>query len=90
MNTNIISANCYRSGEIIFLSEGDEVPEGVALIASGPADEVRAAVEVMARHSRYDETLLVPGLPEADDNEQALTALRLFIGEVEKRLELQL
>ncbi len=70
-----ISAFCGRDGVIEF---GRQVPEGLLPIMRGRSREVRAIVEVCARHAYDGRTLLVPGLPEAENDEAALDALMRF------------
>lgn len=79
-----IKAVCYRSGQIRFLPF---VPRGAIEIASGPSDQLRPIVEAIARHAYDGHTLLVPGLPEAVNDDQALTVLEHFQDSVKKRLE---
>lgn len=68
-------AYVWRSGRIEF---GDVVPAGALLIGHG-GKAFRTRVEVYARHSRSGNGwLLVPGIPEAATDDDALLALRLF------------
>ncbi len=78
-----IKAVCWRSGQIRFLPF---VPKGAMEIASGTANKLRPIVESIARHAYDGHTLLVPGIPEADSDADALYALDRFAFEVEKRL----
>ncbi len=68
-------AYCWRSGEI---SVGKKRPEGTLPIAHGPATTLRRALTARARHAYDGRTLLVPGIPEAPDDGEALLALRRF------------
>lgn len=81
----MIRAYCYASGLIEF---GTKIPDGALIIARGPEKELRDFIEVKARHGYRmrrvggrptkvpgSETLLVPGLPEADNQHEALDAL---------------
>lgn len=71
---------CWPSGLIEF---GDEVPtdaqdgSGPIKIAEGPLCELRLALGVLARHGRFESagTLLVPGIPEAENQSRACFAL---------------
>lgn len=65
-------AFCYASGEIDF---GRRVPTGALKIASGPAKVLREKIEVAARHGYDGDTLLVPGVPEAENQTVAMDAL---------------
>jgi hypothetical protein len=69
------------------------MPEGALAIAAGPARKLRSIVQVLARESYpskrggKDTYLLVPGIPEAVDQNEALRCLFLFIDEVKDRLK---
>lgn len=69
-------AYCFASGEILF---GRKVPDGAILIATGPAEKLRRAIEPAARLAYDNRTLLVPGIPEADDQGQAGDALAKWV-----------
>lgn len=73
----------YRSGEIGF---GDQVAEGCLAIAQGDAMRLRTAVQAVARHAYDGQTLLVPGVPEADDDNDALNAVHAFCRRVHQRM----
>ena len=68
-------AYCFRSGEIEF---GEEVPEGGISVLEGDDAKVRARVEVRPRWAYDNKTLLVPGIPEANTDEEAEDALFRF------------
>lgn len=69
-------AYCYASGQIEF---APKIPEGALPIASGPDKTLREWICGVARHDYDGETLLVPGIPEAqDDQMKALDALKRF------------
>jgi hypothetical protein len=81
----MIRAYCYASGLIGF---DKRIPKGALVIARGPEKELREFIEVKARHGyktrnvngrptkiRGSDMLLVPGVPEADNQHAALTAL---------------
>jgi hypothetical protein len=78
-----MKAFAWQSGLIEF---GNRVPEGTLLIVEGPAKRVRSAVDVMARHSRTNDQLLVPGIPEAETDDDKLDALLVFAAMVRGRL----
>lgn len=66
---------------------GHHVPVGQLIIVDDPDDtKLRAAVEVVARHAYDGATLLVPGIPEADSDIDALDALIAFRRQVARRL----
>lgn len=81
----MIRAYCYPSGLIEF---GVSVPKGAIVIARGPKKELREFIDARARHGYRTrviggrrqkvpgtEHLLVPGIPEADNQHAALNAL---------------
>lgn len=68
-------AYCYRTGEIGFTD--DKLPKGCLPIARGDA-ELMARVEVHSRRAYDNVTLLVPGIPEANSDQEALDALFRF------------
>jgi hypothetical protein len=86
---SIIRAYCYASGLIGF---GTKIPKGALVIARGPEQPLREFIEVNARHGyrtklvngrpskiRGSDTLLVPGLPEAENQHAALDALHRWM-----------
>lgn len=73
-----------RRGVIGF---GHRVPANTLVIADDPNREhLHEVVEVLARHAYDGETLLVPGIPEADTDDQALEALIAFRRQVARDL----
>lgn len=81
---NKIRAYAFASGEIGFT--GNALPNGALLLAYGPVDIVRDTVEGNARRAYDNETLLVPGCPEAETQTAALEAFTKFF----ERVQLQL
>lgn len=69
-------AHCYRSGEIEISSENHIA--GCLLIAEGTMDELETKLSARARHAYDGETYLVPGVPEANDDNQAFHAVDVF------------
>lgn len=69
-------AYCWANGHIEF---GRKVPEGAIRFASGPAAVLRRAIEPAARLAYDNETLLVPGIPEAADQSTAGDALACWL-----------
>lgn len=69
-------AYCWASGLIQF---GARTPPGAIVIARGSASLVRPIVETAARHGHEAGVLLVPGVPEAADQQQGGDALELFM-----------
>lgn len=82
-------AYCYANGRIGF---GRKTPEGALPIAKAPAKKLRKAVMVIARMSYpskrggNDEVPLVPGIPEANNQNEGLDALLKFRMQVRSRL----
>ncbi|EKB8407002.1 host nuclease inhibitor protein [Salmonella enterica] len=76
-----ITAYCRASGLIEF---GHTLPEGALPIVTGSEKKVREEVEVLARHA-YNGELLVPGIPEAASQNEALEALVRFSRVIHER-----
>lgn len=74
---------CSRDGVI---GIGRRTPRGRLTLATGPGRALRSVVEVVARHAYDGSTLLVPGIPEAASDMEALEAARSFRGQVVRRL----
>lgn len=72
-----ITAYCFASGHIDF---GVTLPEGAIALATGEEKTVREIITGSARLSRHDnETLFVPGVPEAENQRDGITAVANFI-----------
>lgn len=72
-----ITAYCFASGHIDF---GVTLPEGAIALATGEEHTVREIITGNARLSRHDnETLFVPGVPEAENQREGITAVARFI-----------
>jgi hypothetical protein len=69
-------AYCYASGHIEF---GARCPDGALPIVRGDDRRVREFVAGVARHGYDGETLLVPGVPEAENERAALEKLVAWI-----------
>ena len=69
-------AYCFRSGVIELAPTMADVPEGAVPIAQGEDKTLRRRVTDKARHAYDGETLLVPGIPEAESEKDAYAALR--------------
>ncbi|MGF3028007.1 hypothetical protein ACQVP2_35100 [Methylobacterium aquaticum] len=74
---------CSRDGVI---GIGRRAPRGTLSLVSAPGRRLRRIVEVVARHAYDGTTLLVPGIPEAATDLQALEAARSFEAQVTRRL----
>lgn len=73
-------AYCFASGHIGF---GVRCPKGALPLVRGPARKVRNFIEPLARLAYDGKTLLVPGLPEAPNQTQALKSLHAFVDWIE-------
>lgn len=77
-----------RDGVIEF---GGFVPDGrLAIASSADADKLRSTIEGCCRHAYDGVTLLVPGIPEAENDDAALDALLAFNRGVHERLHRKL
>lgn len=74
MKAKELIAYCWASGLIQF---GYTLPYGAIEIARGRAGIVRRVITATARISRHNKELLVPGVPEASNDRQAILALEL-------------
>ncbi|WP_262032689.1 host nuclease inhibitor protein [Serratia liquefaciens] len=70
-----IKAYAWASGLIEF---GGKVPAGALLMLFGQEKEVKETIYAIARHSRTGKELLVPGVPEACNQDAAVDALISF------------
>lgn len=78
-------AYCFASGHIQF---GTHVPDGAIGIASGDRKKVLDIIASSARLSRVDnQTLFVPGMPEAACQRDGLAALAQYIQRLGKQNE---
>lgn len=69
-------AYCMSDGVIHVQAE---MPEGGIEIARGPAHQLRARLAVVARHGYTPGVLLVPGVPEAENQRDGSIALTEWI-----------
>lgn len=76
-------AYCYRSGQI---GLGSRLPKGALPIARAKGHQLRRTIEGLARWAYDNKTMLVPGIPEADSDVEALDALKRFAGQVARRM----
>ncbi|MBB4122943.1 hypothetical protein [Martelella radicis] len=70
-----VYAYCDRCGVIEFADCVDDIPTGMLVFATG-GDDLKAKVETKARHGYDSDTLLVPGVPEASTDEEAMSAFQ--------------
>jgi hypothetical protein len=83
MGEKTLAVFCDRSGVIGF---AHRAPKDVLVCGRGPAKHIRKAASVVARHGYDGKTLLVPGIPEAASDEQALEAAAWFRKQIALRL----
>ncbi|WP_273792397.1 host nuclease inhibitor protein [Brucella anthropi] len=77
-------AYCWRGGDIQI---SRRLPKGALKLGSAHGILLKKAVSVCARHSYDGHTLLVPGIPEADNDTEALEAVARFREQLARRLE---
>lgn len=77
-------AFCWRSGEI---DVARVAAPGALVLARGRFTTVTTAVEAIARHAYDGKTLLVPGIPEANSEEEALQAATTFAARLKDRVQ---
>ena len=70
-----MKAYAWKSGKIEF---GRKTPEGAMTITVGPAKHIKHVISAIARHAYDGVTLLVPGIPEAANEDDALDAFIAF------------
>lgn len=75
-------AYCWSTGEIEF---GEQKPEESIALATGPKCELKPFIASIARLAYDGHTLLVPGLPEANELRIRLAAVHEFIEQIRKR-----
>ncbi|MFA6966098.1 host nuclease inhibitor protein [Bosea sp. (in: a-proteobacteria)] len=66
---------CWRSGEVEVVSRA---PAGSVTLMRGPRKRLEKLLSACARHAYDGRTFLVPGVPEADTDQQALDAVERF------------
>ncbi|HEM6672529.1 TPA: host nuclease inhibitor protein [Citrobacter koseri] len=70
-----IIAYAWASG---LIELGPELPDGALPIITGEENRIRDLINIWARHSRTGEQLLVPGVPEAQNQHEGCNALMTF------------
>jgi hypothetical protein len=81
-----LTALADSRGVITFQHER-KAPDGLISFARGWSKPLRENVEVNARHAYDGKTLLVPGIPEAEHDDDALDALERFGLLIKMRLD---
>jgi hypothetical protein len=71
-------AYAFRSGLIGFIDGPGPMPDGALWIVSGAREQIHELVAGNARRAYDNETLLVPGVPEAQSDPAAYEAFRNF------------
>lgn len=77
-------ATVDRSGEIAFGFDRDK--GSVTIMVAEDEALLRKIIEPAARLAHDNETFLVPGVPEAESEEQGMEALIAFTNRIHKRL----
>lgn len=72
LRTQTTLAYCFASGQIGF---GPRCPAGALPVVRGPEKAVLEFIEGVARHAYDGKTLLIPGIPEAQDQSEGLAKL---------------
>lgn len=72
-----VAAYCFRSGQIRFNCPS-RVPKGAITLLCGPRKEVFRTIRQTARLAYDNQTWLVPGIPEAINEEAAFSALETY------------
>lgn len=80
-----MKAYCWRGGRIELVKNNVHLPSAF-IITRGPAKRLRELICALSRHAYDGKTLLVPGLPEAKDENSAVRAVLSFRKEIESRL----
>lgn len=76
-------AYCNRAGVIEI---GSFTPKGALPLGKGKANTLTNIIQSIARLSKDNKTWLVPGVPEAETDEEALEAAIRFHARVKDRL----
>ncbi len=81
-----MKAFVWRSGQV---KVGDVVPDGAIEIAEGDDYALRTAIMAVSTRAYDERSYMVPGIPEAEDDDAAMEALLAFQAEVVGRLHAQ-
>lgn len=73
-----VRAYAYQSGQIGFAPGNAPVPDGALVFAYGLESIIAPTVRGLARLAYDNETYLVPGCPEAENDTEALKAFMTF------------
>lgn len=76
---------CWRSGEVEVVSHAP-AGHGCITLATGPRARLERVLIAVSRHAYDGVTLLVPGIPEAEDDDAALAAALEFQSRIERSL----
>lgn len=87
MNIQKLKAFCFRSG---LLQVALEVPKGALELASAPDEVLTDAIVGSARLDYTNEQWLVPGVPEAADDDAALDAVFAYRDHLNKSIGFRL
>lgn len=83
MNQTKIHVYCRGDGNLEF---GPRCPGAAIPIGYGPEDRLRKVVSTLARHSYDGQSLVIPGVPEAENDNDVLAAMWAFSDQVQDQL----
>lgn len=85
VRTDVMIAYAFRSGHIDFASKyfGHGIPQGALFIAEAPINILGPIIRGLARHAYDGVTLLVSGVPEAADEDEAYDKFKVFFDRVQ-------
>lgn len=87
MTSREATAFAFGGGEIGFQNANmGGLPKGALFLARGDADRIADVIRGMARRGYDNQTLLVPGVPEAADEAAAYAAFVAFFERVQVQL----
>lgn len=69
----------------VLIEFGKKTPDGALPIIAGNDEEVKDTIIAIARHSRTSDELLVPGVPEAANQNEAMDAFIKFTNWAKER-----
>jgi hypothetical protein len=87
MSEKTLKAFCWRTG---LIQLAPVVPEGALELATAPATLLAQTIDGIGRLSYDNHHFLVPGVPEAPDDNTAMDAVFDFQSQLNKRLSIAL
>lgn len=80
-------AYCWRTGELEFTDH--KLPDGALIISKGRTKAWEEQVRVLCRLGYDNTTWFVPGVPEAESDQEALDAVMRFIKRLNQCLKIK-